>query len=286
MRSILVVDDERIEREGIKRLIDKSSLDLDVFEANNGVEALNFMKKYAVNILLTDIEMPFMDGLELSFKAREIVPRLKTIIFSAHSEFGYAQKAIESNVISYILKPIQFNEFNRVMTNTLRIWEDGEETRKYMLYTDSGYKKTVGNRDSLYSCNPRECYVSGENHMPSYDGGELCRSVINEVISIVESEYMNELSLDYIAEKVYLTPCYLSFVFKKETNCNLIKYITKYRLGKVCDLLNNTNIKITNIAKMVGYSHLPYFYTLFNNNFGMTPTQYRERAMLHDVEKL
>ena len=106
MSKIMIVDDEWAEREGMKYLIAKTGLGLEIEDAPNGAAALERLQQGAeIDILMTDIEMPFMDGLELCLRARELRPEMKTVIFSAHSQFEYAQKAIDAGVTSYILPP-------------------------------------------------------------------------------------------------------------------------------------------------------------------------------------
>ena len=92
--KILLVDDERTEREGIRFLIEKFQFELEVAEAANGKLAMEYLQKYQdVDILLTDVKMPYMDGLQLAKYAKENRPDVIIIIFSAYSEFDYAKKA-------------------------------------------------------------------------------------------------------------------------------------------------------------------------------------------------
>ena len=84
--KILLVDDERTEREGIRFLIEKFQFELEVAEAANGKLAMEYLQKYQdVDILLTDVKMPYMDGLQLAKYAKENRPDVIIIIFSAYS---------------------------------------------------------------------------------------------------------------------------------------------------------------------------------------------------------
>jgi two-component system response regulator YesN len=103
------------------------------------------------------------------------------------------------------------------------------------------------------------------------------KSVIKMVFGIIEQEYMNDIGLEYIAKKVYLTPSYLSYLFKRETGQSLVKYITLFRLNKAKKLLQDTNMRIVDVCEKVGYSKLSYFCAIFKNNYGMTPAKFRER---------
>ncbi|MGG1520084.1 response regulator [Paenibacillus oryzisoli] len=130
MFQILIVDDEFIEREGMKRLIQKYKLPLTVLEAENGEEALALLRAHPVDILLTDIKMPFMDGLELCQRARELLPELTIMIVSAYGEFEYAQRAIDYHIFSYLLKPIDVNVFIQAFTQVIELCEKDQEQEK------------------------------------------------------------------------------------------------------------------------------------------------------------
>ena len=106
MIHILIVDDEKIEREGLKYLLSMDEGQRKVFEASNGKQALQILRTEEIQLLLTDIKMPHMDGLELSRKAKEEKPDLQVVIFSGYSDFSFAQEAIRYGVTEYILKPV------------------------------------------------------------------------------------------------------------------------------------------------------------------------------------
>lgn len=116
MMTVLIVDDERIAREGLRDLIDWSSLGLCVgFCATNGEQALEWMRKNQVDIVITDIKMPKMDGLELLCHMSEQGINATTIILSGFNDFRYAQKAIQYGVLHYLLKPIHMEELLEVL---------------------------------------------------------------------------------------------------------------------------------------------------------------------------
>lgn len=94
MYRVLVVDDEKLERDGIRFLLSMEEGEWEIYEAANGKLALNELRKHPVDLMLTDIKMPHMDGLELSKKAREEYPDLEIIIFSGYGDFAFAQEAI------------------------------------------------------------------------------------------------------------------------------------------------------------------------------------------------
>ncbi len=100
--------------------------------------------------------------------------------------------------------------------------------------------------------------------------------IISEIENVVELEYRKDISLEYVAEKVNLSPTYVSYLFKKETGQTLVKYITDKKMDRAKKMLGDRNLKIMQVAKSCGYENQSYFNKLFKNYFGITPKQYRE----------
>ena len=107
MYSVLMVDDEEEVLAVIRKKLDWEELGFTVVgTAANGVEALDFVTKNTPDVVLTDIRMPYMDGLELSRRIHELYPDICIIIFSGFDDFELAKKAIALGVKDYLLKPI------------------------------------------------------------------------------------------------------------------------------------------------------------------------------------
>lgn len=115
MYTYLIVDDEPIERKGLRMLLNRLNVDCQIIEASNGEDALGVLEKEQVDILLTDINMPFLDGIGLLEQVSRRYPGLPSVIFSGYNEFDYAKKAIAYGVSAYILKPVNPEEFTRVI---------------------------------------------------------------------------------------------------------------------------------------------------------------------------
>jgi two-component system response regulator YesN len=116
-----------------------------------------------------------------------------------------------------------------------------------------------------------EMTENGEEPLPDVS------AAVAAIKKVVKNEYMNDIGLEEIAEKVSLTPSYVSFIFKKETGNNLVKYLTDYRMKKAKELLEESNKKIGDIGRLCGYQNPSYFNKLFKNYYGVTPKQYREK---------
>lgn len=128
--NILLVDDEREEREGISFLIRKFRYPLEIVQAASGREALAILSRQKIDILFTDVKMPVMSGLELARAVRETDKEIKIIIFSAYAEFEYAKQAIEMNALRYLLKPIEIDEFKDLMDDVILSLEKSQRTNE------------------------------------------------------------------------------------------------------------------------------------------------------------
>ena len=111
MYNILIVDDEKKEREGIALLLKRFGFPLRTAFAQNGEDALKIMEKIYFDILLTDIKMPYMDGIQLIRETQKRGLNPICIIYSAYGEFEYAQNAISLGVQEYLLKPVKLDAF-------------------------------------------------------------------------------------------------------------------------------------------------------------------------------
>ena len=113
---VLLVDDEEEIRAGISRKIDWDSLGFTLAgEADNGEEALELAELVRPDVVLTDLKMPFMDGLELCRRLKRVLPAAKTVVFSGFDDFEYARQAVGMGVSEYIMKPINAQEMSGVL---------------------------------------------------------------------------------------------------------------------------------------------------------------------------
>lgn len=133
---MLIVDDEEILRTGLTRMIERMELPIVVVgSANDGLQALEMIEIHEPNVLLTDIRMPNMDGLELIEKLAIDQQRIRTIILSGYDDFDYARKAMRSGCSDYLVKPPNFDELSELLRSiyldlSLEMEKRMEESRK------------------------------------------------------------------------------------------------------------------------------------------------------------
>lgn len=126
--KVFIVEDEIVTREGIRDYVDWQNHGFEFCgEASDGEMALPMLQTIRPDALITDIKMPFMDGLQLCKIVREQMPWIKIIILSGHDEFEYAQKAVQLGVMEYLLKPITVQDLHNVLD---RVGRQIKEERK------------------------------------------------------------------------------------------------------------------------------------------------------------
>lgn len=129
MYKMLIVDDEKTERECIRYLIEQSNLDLEVKEAPDAMDALQLLKSWPADILFTDVQMPVMTGLDLAKQTIEFLPDIKMIIFSSYAEFEYARTAMTLGAENYILKPVVPDELESTLNKVIRELDEERDSK-------------------------------------------------------------------------------------------------------------------------------------------------------------
>lgn len=145
MYKVLIVDDEIMIRRGLSKIIHWEEIGFEMAGAvGNAMEALELIKKTPVDVLLTDISMPEMTGLELIHQARKILPGLKTVVISGYSEFDYAREAIELKVENYILKPLDPKKITETFQKICKELDQEQRRERREQYLQSEYEVRRG----------------------------------------------------------------------------------------------------------------------------------------------
>lgn len=141
---VLLVDDEEEIREGMTRKVPWEELGYQIVgTAENGMDALEIVEKEMPDIIITDIQMPYMDGLHLIEKAIKIVPNAKFIVFSGYDRFEYAQRAVTLQVTQYLLKPFSLEQFKESLTNLKIKMDEERENNRNLKILNQRFKENL-----------------------------------------------------------------------------------------------------------------------------------------------
>jgi two-component system, response regulator YesN len=251
-KNILIVDDEPRTRQGLKKTLDTwANGEYQIFTASNGEETIKIMREQKVHVLLTDIRMPEMTGLELLKIIKEQKMSPVIIVISAYSEFEYAHEALRLGVINYLLKPIGKKNLIEAVEDALKAVEKQERAGVIEKVVDT---KLV----DVNSQNP-------SNRLP-----------IREALDYINNHIKSELTQKEVADHVHLNPSYLSVLFKEHVKLTFSEYVTRRRIQRAKEMLMSTNLPITDIAEESGYKTAKYFIKIFKEIEGETPSAYRK----------
>ncbi|MCI9444780.1 MAG: response regulator [Oscillospiraceae bacterium] len=247
MLKVLIVDDEDLVRRGIVLGVDWAARGCVVVgEAANGEEGIAAVERYSPNLIITDVRMPRMDGIEMMKQLRQKGCKAHVIILTAYSDFSYARSALQLGADDYLLKPFRDQELIAAIDKVR------QKERELTALTPQDTLPLVKGDKSKYVLQALE-YIAG--HYSDQD-----------------------ISITMIASHLGVSEGHLSHVFKKETSYTIISYLTQYRVHTAMKLLQDCRYKVYEVAEMVGYRDVAYFGSTFKKLAGMSPSEYQDRC--------
>lgn len=264
MIRLLIADDEKLEREALAELVQRRFEREVVLEvAENGRKAADTAVLWGADLILMDIEMPGMSGLDAARAVLAQRPSCRVIFVTAYSLFQYAHEAVHLGACDYLLKPVDPDELEASVRRAMRQIE------------------TERKLEELAAARPQpEQTETEEEAEDAPEEGENSQTalVMAHVRRYLEDNYMFDLSLDSVGEILHISPAYLSVQFKKYQKMNFLDCLTELRINAAKELLADPFRSSAEVASMVGYEDASYFARAFKKRTGMTPTQYRRQA--------
>lgn len=277
MYRLLFAEDEKATREGILEGIDWKGLRIgEVKSAKNGAVAMEILDSFTPDILLTDIRMPRMNGIELATQIRRTLPDCSILIISGYSEKEYLKSAIYLKAVDFVDKPLRLPELTNQLIRAVSE-QDAIRKQKKLLAAELS-------DDSFQFLNPALDIASDsflQKHFQdvneSVSGNmEKIDPLVLDILDIIHTRYMDRsLSLDSIGQQLFLSAAYLCVRFKKAMGITLVHYINQYRIRASLPLLADESMKLDEIAELVGFENGNYYSKVFKRYMGCSPAQYR-----------
>ena len=245
MLKVLVVEDEEMIRKGIVLAVDWAALDCVVVgEAADGLQALKAVERYDPSLIITDLKMPNMDGIQMMEALRARGSRAYVIILTAYDSFSYAQSALRLGAVDFLLKPFHDGELEQAVTNL---------------------------QHRLAATHQPE-----DDTIPGLKKGDKSKYVL-QAMDYIGAHYGEQtISVSTIAQHLGLSESHLSHLFRKETDYTIMNYLTRYRIHKAMELLRDCRLKVYEIAERVGYRDITYFSSTFKKVVGMSPSEFQD----------
>jgi len=264
MIRLLIADDEKLEREALAELVQRRFEREVVLEvAENGRKAADTAVLWGADLILMDIEMPGMSGLDAARAVLAQRPSCRVIFVTAYSLFQYAHEAVHLGACDYLLKPVDPDELEASVRRAMRQIET-ERKLKELAAAQPQPEQTETEEEA------EDAPEEGENSQTAL--------VMAHVRRYLEDNYMFDLSLDSVGEILHISPAYLSAQFKKYQKMNFLDCLTELRINAAKELLADPFRSSAEVASMVGYEDASYFARAFKKRTGMTPPQYRRQA--------
>ena len=258
MYRIFLADDEVWERKGMKKIIGDMGLPLLVDgEAEDGIAAWEGLKEKEPDILLADIRMPGLTGLELVERMRREGIQAKVVFISGYAEFAYAKKALKMGVSDYLLKPVEEEELKEALEELIR--------------------QLDGEREALAEGESRgspEDSPADKGSAASGKGGHP--SAIRQIIQEIQDGCCGDMTLKALADKYYISDSRLSVQLKEQLGMSFPNYLASLRIQKAKGLMADSSLSLEMIAKKVGFKDYFYFNKVFKKVEGVSPSKFRK----------
>lgn len=261
--QIVIVEDSKLLRMGLIHTLNWQSLGCTVVgSAEDGMKGVELICNTQPDIVLTDIRMPGLNGLEMIETVRNRGYDPAVVILSGYDRFAYAQKAVKLGVVEYLTKPVEDEDlYQAIRAACARV----DEQRRYRHL-----------EDRLQSVEDSKLRV----FHPLLDTGDDLGSVYaQQTIRYIETHYAENITVRSIAAALCISESHLSKVFKDTLHVTLGEYLINYRINQACRLLKDPQMRVYEVAVCCGYQDQRYFSVVFKRIMGMTPNEFRRQAV-------
>jgi len=245
MYKLLICEDESLERKALNLIIQRRYRNIHlVGYATTGFEAIKLAHQHLPDIILMDIDMPQCNGLDAQKEICRFMPNVNSVIITAYNDFSYAQQAIKSGVIDFLLKPIAPNDLYNCLDKIL---------------------KSMDKIDSSPTVPPE--YTD----------------YIQKILNYIDQHFLDDLNLSNLASELNLNEKYLSRYFKQKMVTSFTEYIIKLKIERSKNMLEFSDSPIYEIAADLNFNDASYFTKVFQKQEGISPSQYRKKLQAPDI---
>ncbi len=254
--KVLIVDDEQIICESIKADFARMAhpWEYEVFAAQSVTAAQDIYYREEPQIVITDINMPGGSGLILVSEIHKHNPACALLVLSAYDNFEYVRNAFTMGAWDYILKPLAFSEFENCVCKLA--------------------KKVLAEKEA---CGRRQCADVAD---------KKCVFAMDDVVEYIQQHVGEKLSASELARKMAVSYSSFGKLFREHTGKSFSSYLLWYRMECAKEYLENSSMKIKQVASKVGYRENPqHFSRDFTRQVGVSPKEYRAKRFAKCASK-
>ncbi len=242
--QLLLVDDEVTMLQIMQNAIDWNKIGIKkIYTACNAYEAKDIIESSDIDITICDIEMPGKSGLDLIRWMQDGYPEIINIILTGFPDFNYARSAISLGVFQYLVKPVAFEELEKIVIEAIERVEESKTVQE-----------NIKKNGQIEVTDP-----------------------IQKVKKYLEEHYNEVVTRKNIESLVHMSTDYVNREFKKSLGYTLMEYMQYCRIVQAKKLLRETNLSMSDIGGEIGYDSPAYFAKIFKKQTSLTPSEYRAK---------
>lgn len=249
MYKVLLVDDDRIARCVCANIPSWEKKGFSVmYEADNGIDALEVLKHNNIDVVFTDIRMPGMDGISMLKKIRADNINVFVVLVSLYKEFEYAREGLKLGAVDYIMKPVTERSLDETLDSVRSCLCSAEINGEFKRIVDDYFENIGADTNDIFVNNLRELF----------------------------SQHLGDnLTMDGIADRLGFSKDYFGKMVKQKTGLSFNKFFTGIKMRYAKELVISGRYKVYEISDMMGYANPDYFTRIFKAEFGMSPADFK-----------
>lgn len=261
MYKVVIIDDEPLIVEGLSKTIAWEKWSCQVTgTACDGKEGMELIREKRPDIVITDINMPKLDGLKMIAGLKSEFPDMQLIILTGYREFEYARQAIELGVSRFLLKPSKMNEL-----------EEAIET-----VTGRLDQRAVPKITPVLEFAQKDANLSAPAGITEIEENSEANSfIVKNALEYIRENSQEKLRLTDVADQVYVSQWHLSKLLNRHTGKTFSDLLNGARMDRSKELLKDPALRICDVAEMVGFQDLAHFSRVFKKMEGMSAGEYR-----------
>lgn len=258
MYRVAIIDDEPLIVEGLTKTMPWEKWNMQVIgSAYDGKEGISLIRRERPDIIISDINMPQLDGLKMIAGLKSEFPNMQIVILTGYREFEYAREAISLGVTRFLLKPSKMNELEEAM--------DAVTARLVKLGVLGG-ERPAG-----------ESAHDTETEEENLYNNEANNFIVKNALEYIRENYKEKLRLSDVADQIYVSQWHLSKLLNRQMGQNFSEILNGVRMEKAKELLKDPSLRICDIAEEVGFLDLAHFSRVFKKMEGMSANEYRNK---------
>lgn len=253
MYKVLLVEDEVMLRKGVMFMVDFTACGCVVIaEAENGQEGVHKIKSLHPDIVISDVRMPLMDGIEMLKATRD--EEYSAIILSGYDDFSYAKQAMKYGACEYLLKPVNQEEMEEALHTACQ-----QQNMRHI------YSKAMKQKESMKDIHILEVQVE-----------DVADHIAQSMLQFIEQNYSKKILMMDLCVAMHYSETLLHRKFKESFHCTFNDYLNRYRIQKAVEAIQISNASLEDIAIQCGFTNYKYFSTVFRKYTSYTPSSFQK----------